>query len=125
MSKRKKKKKVVVPVLHAVDPEVPVPVNTIQPVSREPARLFQHLVLVYDLVMPDGRVYRWDSREEAERFALVHQIRRVKYEAIDASVLPIVVKALQHARPLGWENSQPLRKQVLRQAHQVWVEEED
>lgn len=115
-----------VPVYFVRDTEArEVPIAVADPVPRNGVRIHQRLAVVYDMSMPDGRVYRWDSREEAERFALVHGIRKPKYSPLPTESIPTVRKALLHSRTLGWDNLQVLRKTALRQAHRLWRDDDE
>lgn len=81
-------------------------------------RVYERVATVYDMVMPNGQVYRWDTVEEARNFARVHQLG-IKLKKISPEHQKSSRALVLRTTPDALVRKRVVRKLVKNQPHVV------
>lgn len=88
-------------------------------VSAATLKVYERVVTVYDMILPGGKIYRWDSVPEARRFAQVNRFSRITVVKIPAKYVREAAALVNRTTPNALVRKSVKRKLVKDQPHEV------
>jgi len=83
------------------------------------ARIYQRVVVVYDVLLPGGKIYRWDTEKEDRNFAVVNHCHKVKVNKIAKKYSVESASLVNRTTPNALVRMRSNRKRIKGSAHPV------